>query len=101
MIALNKQFPCCEIHLVGVKVSSCDLNRDGLLAAHTQLAGQCLYDRIGDLVLNRKNIDELAVEIFGPQMTVAAGFDELRRDTNAIAILSHTSLENVADIQGL
>ena len=53
-----------------------------------------VQDACRDLVLNREDIRELALETLRPYLVAVIGVHELRRDAHAIAGLAHAALEN-------
>ena len=59
--------------------------------------GQRRDNRAGHLVLDGENVLELAVVAFGPNVPVGFCVDQLHGDADAIARLSHASLEDVFD----
>src|SRR5215472_6905092 len=56
-------------------------------------------DRIGDLVLHREHIGEVAIVAFRPQLAAAGDVIELGADAHAVAALAHAALEEVADAE--
>ena len=56
-------------------------------------------DLAGNLVLERKNIADLPVVSFRPDVTLGPGFDELRGDPHAIVCGADASFKNVANAQ--
>jgi len=52
--------------------------------------------RLGEFVLYRENVSEIAVVALGPDMFAGLGFDHLRGDANAIAELAQTPFEHIA-----
>ena len=56
-------------------------------------------DAVGDLVLYVEDVLQLAVEALGPDVVVGVGVDELRRDPQAVAGLSHAAFQDVAGPQ--
>ena len=53
----------------------------------SHLSRQCPDDPLGDVVLDGKQIFQVAVVAFGPDMAAGLRFDELGRDPDAIAAL--------------
>jgi hypothetical protein len=49
-----------------------------------------------DLVLEVENVLERAVVFLGPEMRTALGFEELRRDADAVAGPPHSALDYIA-----
>src|SRR5439155_6567584 len=62
---------------------------------------QRLGNGLSDVFLRGKNIAELAVVGVGPEMCAVGGFDELRSDAQARAVLADRSLDQVRRAQGL
>ena len=60
---------------------------------------ELVHDGRGNLVLNRKDVRELAIETLGPELIAVLGVDELRRDAHAVARLSNAALESRSDPQ--
>ena len=56
-------------------------------------------DALGDLVLDRKEVAQLAVVAIGPDVLADLGVDELRRHPHAPAGDAHAALEDVADAE--
>src|SRR5690606_5671546 len=54
---------------------------------------------LGDFVLDREDVPELAVEALRPAMEAARDLDQLYRDAQAIAGLAHTALDDRAHTQ--
>jgi hypothetical protein len=52
--------------------------------------------RLGDVVLQRKNVSEIAVVPLGPDMIAGLGLDQLRGDADAICGPSHAAFEDIA-----
>src|SRR5262249_8937279 len=55
--------------------------------------------RLGNLVLYRENVSEVAVVALGPDMLDALGLDQLRSNPDAIARLAQTAFEHIAHTQ--
>src|SRR3954447_23373759 len=58
-------------------------------------------DALGDLVLHREDVDELAVVALGPEMAAGRGVVELRGDSHAIVRLAYAALDDVAHAEFL
>src|SRR5215470_893008 len=58
-------------------------------------------NRLRDVVLNGKDVRQLALVPFGPQVTAVSGSNQLRRHTNAVARLAHAAFEYVRDAKRL
>jgi len=58
---------------------------------------QCPGDRGRNLVLNRKQVAELAVEGLRPQICVTGRFDQLGSNPDAIARSAHAAFKHVGD----
>src|SRR5262249_9801002 len=70
-----------------------------LLLSERQLAAQRRRDVLGDLVLDREDVADLAVEALGPAVVAAARLDELHRHAQAITHLADAALEERRDPQ--
>src|SRR5439155_11417069 len=70
-----------------------------MLVDNGQNPPQGFDDVLGDLVLNRKHILQLAVVDIGPEVKSIADVDELGADTKAIAGFAHTTAQNSAHIE--
>ena len=55
--------------------------------------------RLGDLVLHRENVGEIAVVALGPDMIAGLGLDQLRGDPDAVAGFAHAAFEHIAHAQ--
>ncbi len=53
----------------------------------------------GNFVLDGEDVDEIPVVGFGPEVCVAVGGDELRRDANRVSGPAHRALEYVRDAE--
>ena len=62
---------------------------------HLQRTG----DRLGDVVLNGEDVDQLAVVAFRPQVIAVLGVDELRRHAYAASRAADAAFENVRDAE--
>ena len=51
---------------------------------------------LGDFVLHREDVGEIAIVALGPDVVAGFGFDELCADADAIARLPHAAFEHVA-----
>ena len=51
---------------------------------------------LGDLVLHRENVGEVAVVALGPDVVAGCGFDQLRGDADAVAGFAHAAFEHIA-----
>ena len=56
---------------------------------------------MGDLVLDREDVVEVAVEAFSPQVAAVLAVDQLGVDAHAIAGLAHASLQDRAHAEVL
>src|SRR5215471_4671208 len=54
------------------------------------------HDLPGDLVLQRKNVDQVAIVAFGPEMLTGFGVDQLGSDAHAAAALADAPFQHVA-----
>src|SRR3954454_1527933 len=55
--------------------------------------------RLGDLVLHRENVSEIAVIALSPDMLAGFGLDQLRGDADAVAGFAQAAFEHVAHTQ--
>ena len=69
---------------------------DRLLLFGQQLELQRLDDRLGDLVLQREDVVEVAVVALGPDVAAGRAVDELRGDAHAVAGFAHAAFEHVS-----
>ena len=97
--AMHEELSRFQVHLIGIEIIRCHFNANPLRLVHTHFTSQRLHDRIRDFVLNGKNVHEVTVKIFRPQMPIGSCLNQLRRNPNTCAILAHTSLKDVPDIQ--
>ena len=58
-------------------------------------------DRLGDLVLHREHVGEIAVVALRPDVAAGGDVVELRRDAHAVAALAHAALDHIADAEFL
>src|SRR5882762_6743024 len=90
------EFPASQI--VGV---SLDIIRgrlgDGLLFLRQQLDLQLLDNGMGDFVLDGKDVGEIAIETFRPNVTAIVGANELAGDAHARSCFSHASFKYKTD----
>ena len=63
-----------------------------LLERQPQLEG--IHDGRGDLVLDREDVLQLAVVLFGPEVIAVGDIDQLRRDAQPVTRFLHASLEH-------
>ena len=56
-------------------------------------------DRAHHLVLDRKDVFELAVVVLGPSMAPRSSVDQLRRDADAVAASAHAAFQHIAYAQ--
>ena len=56
---------------------------------------------MGDLILQGEDVGQLAIVAFRPEMKTVCDLDQLRRDTDSAAGLSHTPFQDVIDIEPL
>ena len=56
-------------------------------------------DRLGDLVLHREHVGEVAVVALRPDVAAGGDVVELRRDAHALAVLAHAAFDHVADAE--
>ena len=85
-----------EIQLIGLAVAGA-ATLDGLLFFRQQLELQRLDDGLRNLVLQRKDVGEVAVVTLGPDLPARGPVDELRRDAHPVAGATHASLKHVTD----
>jgi hypothetical protein len=53
-------------------------------------------DGLGDLILHREHIGEIAVVALGPDMAAGCDIVQLRGDADAVAALAHAAFEQVS-----
>ena len=56
-------------------------------------------DGLGDLVLHREHVGEVAVVALRPDVAAGGDVVELRRDAHAVAALAHAALDHIADAE--
>src|SRR5207248_3458129 len=56
-------------------------------------------DRLGDLVLHRENLSEVAVVALGPDMISGLGLNKLRGHPDAVAGFPEAAFENIPDTE--
>ena len=56
-------------------------------------------DGLGDLVLHREHVGEIAVVALRPEMAAGGDVDELGGDAHMVAVLAHAALDDVADAE--
>jgi hypothetical protein len=66
-----------------------------LSAASRELNAQFGGDRLGDFILNRKDVIELAIVFLGPRLQSVFHVDQLHVDAHLIAGLLQTPFENM------
>ena len=66
-----------------------------------QVAAQRSDDRVGDFVLDREDVGQLAIVGLRPQVTVVHRVDQLRGDAHVVAGLAHAAFEDVVDLERL
>src|SRR6202021_1207551 len=54
------------------------------------------HNFLGDLVLERKNVGQIAIIAVGPEVLAGRAVDQLGGDTHAASTLANAPLENVA-----
>ena len=54
-------------------------------------------DGLRDLVLHRKNVSEIAVVAFAPDVAAGGGVVKLHGDAHAVAAFAHAALNHIAD----
>ena len=72
---------------------------DLLLLLGQELDLQLLDDRLGDFVLNRENVGQVAVVAGGPEMAVGRALDQFRIDPDPVAHLAHAALDDIGDAE--
>src|SRR5262249_48903822 len=60
---------------------------------------QCVDNGVRNLILDGKNVVQIAVVTFGPDMAVIGTVDQLRRDPNPAGRFAHTSFNYMADVE--
>src|SRR5439155_4417770 len=70
---------------------------DRFLLLRQQLYFQLIDNGVGDLVLNGKDVDQIAIEPFSPKMTAVAAADELTSYSHAFSRLAHTTFHDESD----
>ena len=71
---------------------------DRFLLLRQELHLELLDDGLGDLVLDRENVGQVAVEALGPEMAVTGPFDQLGVDPD-LARLAHAALDHIFDAE--
>ena len=72
---------------------------DGLLLLPEQLHLQLLDNGVGNFVLDGKDIRQIPIETFSPDMAAVFRVDKLARDADSGSSFSYTSLKNVTHSQ--
>jgi hypothetical protein len=72
---------------------------DRFLLLGQQLEPQGRNDLLGDLILDRENVGEVAIVALGPEMVAGRSVDQLGGDPNAVAGLAHAAFQHVADAE--
>ena len=85
-----------EVRLVGAKVGCVTPERRGLRGKPDL---ESRGDGLRDLILHREDVRHLAVVALRPEMKTIGDLDELRRDSDAVARLANTPLENMLDVE--
>ena len=67
--------------------------------ARCQVQLERVHDLSRELVLNVKDVGQLAVESICPDMSAGERIDQLRRHPDAVSRLSHAALEHIADAE--
>ena len=88
-----EKLPTLEIVSVGLDIGSRSQS-NGLLLLRQELDLQLLDDGLGDFVLDRENVGQIAVEAVGPQMPAGGAVDQLAGDPHPLAGLADASLKN-------
>src|SRR5437016_7354177 len=74
---------------------------DRLLLLWEELHLQLIDNRVGDFVLNRKDIGQIAIVTISPHVPAVFAIDQLACDAYARASLSNTSFQNKVDPETL
>ena len=90
--------PGHQVEVVGIEMGRAAL-LDRLFFLRQQLEFQRRDDGLGDLVLQREDVVQVAVVALGPEVVVARRLDQLGGDADAPARAPHAALEHVADLQ--
>ena len=90
--------PGLEVKLVGVSVVSA-VFRQRLIACANQFHLQGPHNGARNLILNRKDLLQFAIERSGPQMIAFSHVNQLSRYAQPAANLAHTALQNRVHIQ--
>src|SRR6185437_4964366 len=93
-----QMLPAAEVVFVGRRPGSRPDQRMTFLAAE-HAAAQVRRDRFGDLVLDGKDVRELAIEALRPTVIAGRDIDELHGDAELIAALAYTALQQRAHIE--
>src|SRR5437588_8390350 len=87
-----------QVQVISFKVVPITIQQRSPLASE-QLDLQLIYYRQGDLILDSKDILEVAIVSLRPQMIAVFNADKLGGDPQTIAGLSNTSFENIRDVE--
>ena len=64
-----------------------------------QLGLNCGHNFLGDLVLQRKDVRQIAIVMVGPQVLTGRSVDQLGGDAYAVAALANAALQDIAHAQ--
>ena len=73
------------------------LNRFLLFGKKSKLQG--VNDGVRYFILNGKDVVQVAIVTFGPDVIVVGAVDQLRRDPHPATSLAHAAFQHVADFQ--
>ena len=93
-------FAAAQIVRVGLDILRRRL-LDRLLLLRQELDLELLDDRLGDLVLNREDVGQVAVVAGGPEMAVGRSFDQFGIDPDPVAGLADAALDDIGDAEFL
>src|SRR5262249_17641355 len=77
----------------------CWVNRNGALLRSSQACPQSFSNRLRDIAFDCKDVGELAVVSFGPEMRVCFRIDQLDTDAYVIGRFLYAAFENVCDAE--
>ena len=98
MISRHPIFPRKQIEIVGLRAFRAPF-RDRLFFFGQQFELQRGDDRIRDLILDGKDVGEVAVESFGPDMASGGAVNELSVDSYPVADFADAALEDMGNTQ--
>src|SRR5206468_5156402 len=75
----------------------CAASLDRLLLFWEEFYAERGYYRLGNFILDRENIREIAVVSIGPDVSTGRSVNQLRRYPNSIARLANATFEHMCD----